>query len=88
MSSGENNAQIIAFNLRHIIQYHSSLGAGIFGWTDNHVQASVVARQLQAISQVDLFLTKARGRLSHADRMKSDVSAAVMGAAWMIFLRR
>ena len=38
-----------------------SLELGIFGWIDTQVQANIVARQVQRISQVDLCFVDAIG---------------------------
>ena len=58
----------------------------MFGWTDNQVQANVVARQLQIIFQSVLWLFG--GGLPDCDRLKSGVSTAVMGAARTMFLNK
>ena len=61
-----------------------SLELGIFGWIDTQVQANIVARQVQRISQVDLcfvdaveFKTKT---LVALEEERSEREAAKVGA--------
>ena len=55
---------------RSKILQEDSLGAGIFGWTETHEQANIVARQLQSIFHIDRW---SAGHMHAADVVKTVV---------------
>ena len=55
-----------------------SLELGIFGWIDTQVQANIVARQVQRISQVDLCFVDAAEFEPESTRGAAKVGAFAM----------
>ena len=64
--SGVNIAHTINSRRCRAICILPSLELGIFGWIDTQVQANIVARQVQRISQVDLCFVDAIGFITRA----------------------